>query len=235
MRAADLARPEPGRAAADDGGHRRRVVRRPERRRREQPVAGSPRPAADQTARHLEGVERVERREQPGEPLGEHRLAGAGRPDEEEVVPAGGGDLEGAPGEHLAPDLGEVGRAAPSAPGAAPGAGRARRRQPSSTATSSPRSAATRTAIRPGDERSPRDGSRARRRSVRTGVDACERGRHRQDARHRTDPPSRPSSPRKARPAAASGRNGLAGDERRRRRWRGRARCRASASRAAPG
>ena len=44
-----------------------------------------------------------------GEPPGEHRLAGAGRADHQEVVTAGRGDLERAPRLRLTADLGEIG------------------------------------------------------------------------------------------------------------------------------
>ena len=42
----------------------------------------------------LQGLVEAERREDPGEALGEHRLAGPGRTDHEHVVRAGRGDLE---------------------------------------------------------------------------------------------------------------------------------------------
>ena len=44
------------------------------------------------------------------EPRREHRLAGAGRPDHEQVVAAGGGDFERPLGAFLALDVGEVER-----------------------------------------------------------------------------------------------------------------------------
>ena len=47
--------------------------------------------------RHLQGVRRLERRQQAGQPLGQHRLAGARRPDHEQVVPTCRGDLEREP------------------------------------------------------------------------------------------------------------------------------------------
>ena len=57
----------------------------------------------------LEDLGRVERREQAGQARREHRLAGAGRADQQEVVAAGRGDLEGALGGLLALDVGELG------------------------------------------------------------------------------------------------------------------------------
>jgi hypothetical protein len=43
---------------------------------------------------HLDRLGARHRRQDRGHPAREHRLAGAGRPLEQEVVPAGGGDLE---------------------------------------------------------------------------------------------------------------------------------------------
>ena len=60
---------------------------------------------------HLGDLERLvllEGREQAGEASGQHRLAGAGRAGEEQIVGAGGGDLEGAAGLVLASDVGQV-------------------------------------------------------------------------------------------------------------------------------
>ena len=54
----------------------------------------------------------VERRQDPRQALREHRLAGAGRPEEEQVVAARGRDLERALGVLLAGDVGEVEAAA---------------------------------------------------------------------------------------------------------------------------
>ena len=45
----------------------------------------------------------------PGQAAGQHGLAGSGRAEEQEVVAAGGGDLERAPGERLAAHVGQVG------------------------------------------------------------------------------------------------------------------------------
>ena len=49
-----------------------------------------------------------ERREDGGHALGEHRFAGAGRTDKQNVVTAGGGDFEGAFDGFLAFDVGEI-------------------------------------------------------------------------------------------------------------------------------
>ena len=58
----------------------------------------------------VERLGRRERREQPDQTFGQHRLARPGRPDHEEVVPPRRGDLDGAAAEGLAPHVGEVGR-----------------------------------------------------------------------------------------------------------------------------
>ena len=57
----------------------------------------------------LEGFFETQRREDRGQALGEHGLAGAGRADHEDVVAAGGGDFERALGDVLAADVAEVG------------------------------------------------------------------------------------------------------------------------------
>ena len=74
---------------------------------------------------HREDLERlrpVEPRQHRHEPLGEHGLAGSGRPHEEEVVPAGRGELEGHAGLGLTDDVGEV---LAAGAGASPGGSRA--------------------------------------------------------------------------------------------------------------
>jgi hypothetical protein len=57
---------------------------------------------------HLQHLGRLKRREQGREPLRQHRLAGAWRPDHQEVVPAGGGHFECALGGFLAFDVAQV-------------------------------------------------------------------------------------------------------------------------------
>ncbi len=62
---------------------------------------------------HRGDVERLiegERREHAGQAAGEHRLAGPGRADEQEVVAAGGGDLERTARCDLPAHVGEVWR-----------------------------------------------------------------------------------------------------------------------------
>ena len=53
-----------------------------------------------------------QRRQDRGKARGEHRLAGARRPDHQEIVPAGGRHLEHALGALLPLDVGEVGERA---------------------------------------------------------------------------------------------------------------------------
>jgi hypothetical protein len=43
------------------------------------------------------------------QPRGQHRLAGARRSDEQKVMPAGGGHLQGQAGDRLAVDIGQIG------------------------------------------------------------------------------------------------------------------------------
>ena len=60
--------------------------------------------------RHFEQLGGRERRQDGRQPRGQHRLARAGRPDHQEIVPARGGDFERALGALLALDVGEVER-----------------------------------------------------------------------------------------------------------------------------
>ena len=108
VREGDLAGSGAAAAAADERGGRRGVVRGAER-------AGAGEAAGRVRARRRSGCavtsrasSWVERREDRGEPAGEHRLAGAGRAGEQQVVAAGGGGLERAAGPGEAADLGEV-------------------------------------------------------------------------------------------------------------------------------
>ena len=103
VREAHLAGARP-RAAADERRHAGGVVRRAER-------PASLELAAHQLAgeavhhRDLEHLLGRQRRQDRGQPRGEHRLAGARRADHQEVVAAGGGDLEHALGALLAFDV----------------------------------------------------------------------------------------------------------------------------------
>jgi hypothetical protein len=58
----------------------------------------------------FDGLFEGERRQDAGEALGEHGLAGAGRADHEDIVHAGGGHFEGAFGHGLAAHVAEIGR-----------------------------------------------------------------------------------------------------------------------------
>ena len=71
-------------------------------------------PATDCDHRDFKKFGRRERRQDRGKPRGQHRFAGAGRPDHEQVVAAGGGDFERPLGAFLALDVGEIERRTPS-------------------------------------------------------------------------------------------------------------------------
>ncbi len=108
MRERDFARPRV-QAAADQRRHAGRMMRRAER-----PAVGQ-RAAFDLAGdrsdhRHFEQFGRRQRRQNGRQPRGEHRFAGAGRPDHEQVMAAGRGDFERALGAFLALDVGEVER-----------------------------------------------------------------------------------------------------------------------------
>jgi hypothetical protein len=95
-------------AAADQARRSRGVMRRAERTLRcERGVERRDR-AVD--PRHLDRLVPRERRQEPGQPPREHRLAGSGRADEQRAMSARGGDLEPALGELLAAHLREVGQ-----------------------------------------------------------------------------------------------------------------------------
>ena len=97
-------------AATTGHGRDRRAVVRCDERRGAIEIAD----VADLTGERpdrvgLEGLLPAERRQHGDEPLGEHRLADAGRPGQEQVVAPGGGELEREPRLGLADDVGEVG------------------------------------------------------------------------------------------------------------------------------
>ena len=62
---------------------------------------------------HLHGLIEMQRRQDAGNPLGEHCLAAARRAREEEVVTAGGSHLHRDPGLRLASNLRKVRHGAP--------------------------------------------------------------------------------------------------------------------------
>ena len=78
---------------------------------RPDPDESGVRPEEPGSREHLGDLERLvllERWQQAGEAPGQHRLAGAGRAGEEQVVGAGGSDLQGPAGLVLAADVGQV-------------------------------------------------------------------------------------------------------------------------------
>ena len=110
VRERNFARPRM-QAAADQRRHAGGVMRRAER-----PAVGE-RAAFDLAGdrgdhRDFEQFGRRERRQDGRKPRRQHRLAGAGRPDHEQIVAAGGRDFERALGALLALDVGEVERGA---------------------------------------------------------------------------------------------------------------------------
>ena len=106
---ADLARPRDG-AAADEGGVAGRVVGAAEGAVAEQPF--QPRAPGGVDRGRLHRLLDRERGQDPGDAPGQHRLAGAGWPDEDEVVAARGRDLQRAAGDRLPADVGHVGQRA---------------------------------------------------------------------------------------------------------------------------
>ena len=104
----DFARPRV-QAAADQRRHAGGVMRCAER-----PPVGE-RAAFDLAGdrgdhRDFEQFGRRQRRQDRGQPRRQHRFAGAGRSDHEQIVAAGRGDFERALGAFLALDVGEVER-----------------------------------------------------------------------------------------------------------------------------
>ena len=86
-------------------------------RSRNQPAVAQP--ARDRMDHaEFERLGRLQRRQDPGKPRRQHRFAGAGRADHQEIVAAGRGDFERALGALLALDVAEI----------EPGGGRAARR-----------------------------------------------------------------------------------------------------------
>ena len=108
VREADLAGAR-DHAAADEAGVGDGVVRRAEGALRDEALVRVEDAGDGVDLGGLERLFEAQRREDRGQALGEHRLAGAGRADHEDVVAAGGGDLERALGDVLAADVAEVG------------------------------------------------------------------------------------------------------------------------------
>ncbi len=106
---ADLSWHGEPRATADEPGHGHAVVRSAEGARPVQRSTGQEVAQKASDLRHLERLSQLERRQDAGEAPGEHGLPGTGRATQQQVVAAGGGDLDRAPGLFLSVDLGEVG------------------------------------------------------------------------------------------------------------------------------
>ena len=95
------------RAASDDRGRRRRMMRGA--KRPHPPLPGVEAERAHRAHRsRFEGLRLGHRRKDPGQTHREHRLPGAGRPEHQQVVAAGGGELECAPRRVLAPHVAQI-------------------------------------------------------------------------------------------------------------------------------
>ena len=184
--------------------------------------------------RDLHGLGVVQLGQQSGQPLGEHRLPAAWWPDEVEVMPARGRDLEGAPGLVLPDDLGEVGRGC-RRDGAGGGSGTGEGMSPwcsaAYRATSSSR-------VSTGWTRTP--GTSRASAALATGTTTCRLpcGRRRGRAGGRRAPVARSRRARARRCGRRPGRRPEGSPRSRRvprRRWRGRSRSRPSGSTPARG
>ncbi len=85
-------------------------MRRPERGAVDESGAGSQLPRRRVDPGDVPGGRVVEVGQESGQPGGEEGLAGAGRSDQEQVVPTGGCRLEGTAGDRLSEDIGQVAR-----------------------------------------------------------------------------------------------------------------------------
>ena len=110
VRQADFAGTRHAGAAADQAGVGDGVVRRAERALVQQSGARPERAGDAVDFGGFDGLFEGEGRQDAGEALGEHGLAGAGRADHQDVVDSGGGDFEGALGHGLAAHVAEIGR-----------------------------------------------------------------------------------------------------------------------------
>jgi hypothetical protein len=107
VRERDLPRPR-GVAPAREPRGARRVVRRAEGPVAQQRHAGAEGPGDGVHRGDLHGLAEGERRQQRRQRPRQHRLAAAGRAHQQDVVPAGRGDLEGALGVRLAAHVEQV-------------------------------------------------------------------------------------------------------------------------------
>ena len=80
-------------------------------------------PVSERMAWVSRACSRLSGRQHRDQPLGEHRLADAGRPGHQQVVPSGGRQLEGQPRLRLPDDVGEVGAGPRPAPAPTGGGG----------------------------------------------------------------------------------------------------------------
>jgi hypothetical protein len=106
---AELAGSHRGAASTDERDHGRRVVRGPERWPGDGPTTGQRDAGRRVHPRRVAGVGAAERRQQAGQPTGQHGLARSGWPEQQQVVAAGRRDLERLPGPTLAADVGQIG------------------------------------------------------------------------------------------------------------------------------
>ncbi len=95
-------------AAADQAGVADRVVRRAKRPRGQQRLAGFQQAHRGVDARRFDRFAGDQRGQDRRHALGEHRLAGAGRAEHQQIVRAGGGDRDRPLGHLLAADVGEI-------------------------------------------------------------------------------------------------------------------------------
>ena len=107
---ADLARSQRGRAASDQRDDRAGVVRRPERRSGHQSTSRHGHAGRRVDHRRRQRVGPAEGRQDAGQALRQHRLARAGRSDQQQMVAACRGDLQGLPGYGLPAHVGQIGR-----------------------------------------------------------------------------------------------------------------------------
>ena len=113
-------------APADEPGRRNPVMGGAKRRRPDEARAGGKNPGDGVDARDLDRLGARKWREDPGQPPGEHRLAGAGRPRQEQMVASGRGDLGRAAGDELPAEVAEIGGGIVAAHALAEGEGRDR-------------------------------------------------------------------------------------------------------------
>jgi len=105
---ADFARSCTARASADESGHGCGMMRCPKRRLPDESVReGQARRTVD--TRDLHRLIGIEDGKQARKAPGQHRLSGPRRPDEQQMVPAGGSVLERKASSRLAADVGHVG------------------------------------------------------------------------------------------------------------------------------